>query len=61
MVIAIVLLANAAIGFVQENRAERSLEALRDMLVPTARVRGDPAEQLRLGPQHADVGQAVPA
>jgi len=39
VVIAIVLLINAVIGFVQENRAERSLEALRDMLVPTARVR----------------------
>ena len=38
-VIAVVLLINAVIGFVQENRAERSLEALRDMLVPTARVR----------------------
>lgn len=39
VVIAVVLLVNAAIGFIQENRAERSLEALRDMLVPTARVR----------------------
>ena len=39
VVIAVVLLINAVIGFVQENRAERSLEALRDMLVPTARVR----------------------
>ncbi|MFO7689682.1 MAG: HAD-IC family P-type ATPase, partial [Cryobacterium sp.] len=41
IVILIVLLINATIGFVQENRAERSLEALRDMLVPTARVRRD--------------------
>ena len=39
VVIAVVLLINATIGFVQENRAERSLEALRSMLVPTARVR----------------------
>ena len=39
VVIGIVLLINATIGFVQEARAERSLEALRDMLVPTARVR----------------------
>ena len=38
-VITVVLLINAILGFVQENRAERSLEALRDMLVPTARVR----------------------
>ncbi|TFD80616.1 cation-transporting P-type ATPase [Cryobacterium sp. Sr8] len=41
IVILVVLLINATIGFVQENRAERSLEALRDMLVPTARVRRD--------------------
>ena len=39
VVIAVVLLINATIGFVQENRADRSLEELRDMLVPTARVR----------------------
>ena len=39
IVIVVVLLINATIGFVQENRAERSLEALRSMLVPTARVR----------------------
>ena len=39
VVIGIVLLINATIGFMQEARAERSLEALRDMLVPTARVR----------------------
>jgi Ca2+-transporting ATPase len=39
IVILVVLLINAVIGFMQENKAERSLEALRDMLVPTARVR----------------------
>ncbi|WNV77858.1 cation-transporting P-type ATPase [Geodermatophilus sp. DSM 44513] len=39
VVILVVLLVNATIGFVQENKAERSLAALRDMLVPTARVR----------------------
>ena len=39
IVIGIVLVINAVIGFVQENRAERSLDALRTMLVPTARVR----------------------
>ena len=39
LVIAVVLLINASIGFVMENRAERSLEALRTMLTPTARVR----------------------
>lgn len=40
-VIAVVLLVNATIGYLQERRAERSLEALRQMLVPTARVRRD--------------------
>ncbi|MEU4887325.1 MULTISPECIES: cation-translocating P-type ATPase [Streptomyces] len=39
VVITIVLLINATIGYLQERRAERSLEALRQMLVPTARVR----------------------
>ncbi|WP_409331617.1 cation-translocating P-type ATPase [Trujillonella humicola] len=39
IVILVVLLINATIGFVQENKAERSLEALREMLTPTARVR----------------------
>jgi Ca2+-transporting ATPase len=39
LVITVVLLINGVIGFVQENRAERSLEALREMLSPTARVR----------------------
>ena len=38
-VIVVVLAFNAGLGFVQEHRAERSLAALRDMLVPTARVR----------------------
>lgn len=37
-IIAIVLV-NACLGFVQEFRAERSLEALRQMAAPTARVR----------------------
>ncbi|MCL6669214.1 cation-translocating P-type ATPase [Streptomyces panaciradicis] len=41
VVVAIVLLINAVLGYLQERRAERSLEALRQMLVPTARVRRD--------------------
>jgi Ca2+-transporting ATPase len=39
LVVLIVVMVNAVIGFVQENRAERSLEALRGMLVDHARVR----------------------
>jgi Ca2+-transporting ATPase len=39
VVILFVVLLNAVLGFVQENRAERSLDALRSMLVVTARVR----------------------
>ncbi|MFP8903192.1 cation-translocating P-type ATPase [Streptomyces atacamensis] len=41
VVITVVLVLNAVIGYLQERRAERSLEALRQMLVPTARVRRD--------------------
>lgn len=41
LVITVVLFINATIGYLQERRAERSLEALRRMLVPTARVRRD--------------------
>ena len=39
LVVLTVVLFNAIIGFVQENRAERSLDALRSMLVSQARVR----------------------
>ena len=41
VVIALVVLLNATIGFVQESRAEASLDALRKMLVTTAAVRRD--------------------
>jgi Ca2+-transporting ATPase len=41
VVIAAVVLLNATIGFVQESRAEASLEALKKMLVTTATVRRD--------------------
>lgn len=41
VVITVVLLVNATIGYLQERCAERSLEALRRMLVPIARVRRD--------------------
>lgn len=43
-VITVVLVLNAVLGFVQENRAEKSLAALRSMLVATARVRRDGRE-----------------
>jgi len=39
VVIGVVLVMNAVLGFVQEHRAERSLAALRQMLVATAKVR----------------------
>lgn len=41
VVITVVLFVNAVIGYAQERRAERSLEVLRRMLVPVARVRRD--------------------
>jgi Ca2+-transporting ATPase len=41
IVVLVVVLANAVIGFVQENRAEASLDALRRMLVVDVRVRRD--------------------
>ncbi|WP_261717516.1 HAD-IC family P-type ATPase [Streptomyces sp. FZ201] len=45
LIITVVLQINAVLGYLQERRAERSLEALRRMLVPTARVRRDGAER----------------
>ncbi len=54
LVVLTVVLLNAIIGFVQENRAEQSLEALRSMLVAQTRVR-------RGGQLHnVDTAQVVP-
>ena len=41
LVILAVVLANAAIGFVQEGKAEKAMEAIRDMLAPHANVLRD--------------------
>ena len=68
VVITVVLMFNAVLGFSQEHRAERSLAALRAMLVPTARVRRDsavrnvPAETLVSGDVVLfEAGDLVPA
>jgi Ca2+-transporting ATPase len=41
ILIAIIVVANGVFGFVQDYRAERSLESLRELAAPTARVRRD--------------------
>ena len=45
VLIAIILLGNGIFGFIQEYRAEQSLEALRDMAAPDATVRRDGREE----------------
>lgn len=66
--IIVIVLLNAILGFVQEYRTEKTLEALRDMTAPTARVWRDgtlqelPAEQLVPGDVIAvEAGDCVPA
>ena len=46
IVIVVVVLLNASLGFFQEHRAEAALAALKNMLAPTARVRRDGAVHL---------------
>ena len=54
VVIVIVVLLNASLGFFQEHRAENALAALKNMLAPTARVRRDGVVAL------VDAGELVP-
>ena len=68
VLIAAILLANGGFGFVQEYRAEHSLEALRGLAVPTASVRrdGEPTTVPATGLVPGDVvllegGDVVPA
>ncbi len=68
IVIAIVVLLNATLGFLQEHRAEAALAALKNMLAPVARVRRDtraillPAEQLVPGDLLLlEAGDRIPA
>jgi Ca2+-transporting ATPase len=46
VLIAVIVVANGAFGFLQDYRAERSLESLRELTAPTARIRrdGEPTE-----------------
>ena len=66
--IIVIVLLNAVLGFVQEYRTEKTLETLRNMTAPTARVWRDgslqelPAEQLVPGDVIAvEAGDCVPA
>lgn len=51
IVIAVVVLLNASLGFFQEYRAEAALAALKNMLAPTARVRRDGEIRLIASPE----------
>jgi magnesium-transporting ATPase (P-type) len=65
VVIVLVVLLNATIGFVQESRAEATLDALKRMLVTTAAVRRDGGGEVsrdggrRGAPLHPDVAEHV--
>ena len=68
LTIAVIVLLNAILGFIQEFRTEKTLLALREMTAPTAQVWRDgklvtlPAEQLVCGDCiHLEAGDRVPA
>lgn len=68
LTIAVIVLLNAILGFIQEFRTEKTLLALREMSAPTAQVWRDgklvtiPAEQLVCGDCiHLEAGDRVPA
>ena len=68
LTIAVIVLLNAVLGFIQEYRTEKTLLALREMSAPTANVWRDgklcvlPAEQLVCGDRiHLEAGDCVPA
>jgi len=68
LTIIFIVVVNAVLGFIQEYRAERSLEALRDMTAPTARVmregmrREVPAQELVPGDVVVlEAGDRIPA
>ena len=58
IVIGVVLLLNAILGFVQESKAAKGLAALRQMLAPVARVRRD-GEEIRIEADDLVVGDIV--
>ncbi|MCZ7620850.1 MAG: HAD-IC family P-type ATPase, partial [Myxococcota bacterium] len=57
-VILAVVLANAAIGFVQEGRAERALDAIKGMITPQASVLRD-GRRTTIGAEHVVPGDVV--
>lgn len=68
LTIAVIVLLDAMLGFIQEYRTEKTLLALREMTAPTAQVWRDgklqtlPAEQLVCGDRiHLEAGDCVPA
>lgn len=68
LTIAVIVLLNAILGFIQEYRTEKTLLALREMTAPTANVWRDgklcilPAQELVCGDRiHLEAGDCVPA